>query len=319
MRFAENGLINSAYVSNDLVKRTSDVLYDLIMASMPRSPNPMPKHLASPPPNMDEARFKGVRFIPFHPGHADVDHLSDHHVLAVNYSTLSTQTAIASDRLRRRTPDAGSMLWLPAGVDFRQRGSTNDAGLLVFIEETFADLIADENGGRTPTQWAPVFWHDARGAAIGRRLLDLLWHPQAEEMQLEETALDLLSCAIPKSGGRAPHRLSAEDRRVRRAMDFVRDQISAPLTLAEIAAEVGLSPVQLGRLFQANVGQSVWAWTSRMRCRAARRLLLSTQKPLAEIAYECGFCDQAHMTKMLVRLLGATPGAIRASQGARTA
>jgi transcriptional regulator GlxA family with amidase domain len=45
--------------------------------------------------------------------------------------------------------------------------------------------------------------------------------------------------------------------------------------------------------------------------RRAAALIAETRRPLAEIACECGFADQAHMTRALHKMLGETPRRLR--------
>jgi len=47
------------------------------------------------------------------------------------------------------------------------------------------------------------------------------------------------------------------------------------------------------------------------RVRRANALLTSTDLSLAQVAFQCGFSNQQHMTRMVRRMTGRTPGAIR--------
>ena len=53
------------------------------------------------------------------------------------------------------------------------------------------------------------------------------------------------------------------------------------------------------------------------RVEIARRLLVGTNDPIAEIAEMAGFYDQAHLTRALVRATGSTPRKLRARQRGR--
>jgi AraC family transcriptional regulator len=55
----------------------------------------------------------------------------------------------------------------------------------------------------------------------------------------------------------------------------------------------------------------------RRRTEMARWLLIHTDKPLADIAFDCGFFDQSHFTNVFRRRTGASPGAFRREQGTR--
>ncbi len=49
----------------------------------------------------------------------------------------------------------------------------------------------------------------------------------------------------------------------------------------------------------------------RARVEEAARRLAEGAAPLAQIALECGFCDQSHLSRTFKRLMGLTPGAWR--------
>ena len=51
----------------------------------------------------------------------------------------------------------------------------------------------------------------------------------------------------------------------------------------------------------------------RVRITAARTLLESTDRTIADIACETGFYDHSHFTRTFKRLIGASPGQYRKS------
>ena len=65
------------------------------------------------------------------------------------------------------------------------------------------------------------------------------------------------------------------------------------------------------RAFRRAYGVPVTEYARRLRVRAAADRVASTEQPLARIACEAGFADQAHLTRELRRATGLTPGALR--------
>jgi transcriptional regulator GlxA family with amidase domain len=58
--------------------------------------------------------------------------------------------------------------------------------------------------------------------------------------------------------------------------------------------------------------QAPWQWCGMLRrIEHVRRLLVSTEFAIVEIADSCGFADQAHMNKCVMRVVGETPGRVR--------
>ncbi|MFI0448392.1 AraC family transcriptional regulator [Actinomadura sp. 6N118] len=90
------------------------------------------------------------------------------------------------------------------------------------------------------------------------------------------------------------------------------DELTDPPTLADLAADLGLSRYQLLRAFRDAEGMPPYAWLAQHRVARARALLDAGHRP-AEAAPLVGFADQAHLTRWFRRVLGVTPGAYRNS------
>jgi AraC-like DNA-binding protein len=78
-------------------------------------------------------------------------------------------------------------------------------------------------------------------------------------------------------------------------------------TIADAAAELGVGATQLARAFTSAFGIAPHRYVLGRRLDAARTRLLGGQ-PLADVAAEVGFCDQAHLTRRFRDFLGFTPG-----------
>ena len=80
-----------------------------------------------------------------------------------------------------------------------------------------------------------------------------------------------------------------------------------PVTIVAAAETFGLGPTQLARGFTTAFGIPPHAYVVTRRLEAARDRILDG-KPLADVATEVGFFDQAHLTHHFKRFLGVTPG-----------
>ncbi|MCP9981413.1 AraC family transcriptional regulator [Actinomadura madurae] len=90
------------------------------------------------------------------------------------------------------------------------------------------------------------------------------------------------------------------------------DEMIAPPTLAEVAADLDLSRYQLLRAFRDATGMPPYAWLAQHRVARARTLLDAGHRP-ADAATLVGFADQAHLTRWFRRVVGVTPGIYRNS------
>ncbi|MER6123481.1 AraC family transcriptional regulator [Streptomyces sp. NPDC001795] len=94
--------------------------------------------------------------------------------------------------------------------------------------------------------------------------------------------------------------------------DRLADELTTPPSLADLAADLGLSRYQLLRAFRTTMGIPPYAWLAQYRVTRARGLLERGMRP-AEVALLVGFADQAHLTRWFRRVLGVTPAAYRNS------
>lgn len=82
-------------------------------------------------------------------------------------------------------------------------------------------------------------------------------------------------------------------------------RIRRELTSSDVASSIALESALLG--FIAAFARSI----EPSRIEVAKRLLVETVDPIAEIAVRCGFYDQPHFTRVFGREVGTTPGRFR--------
>jgi AraC-like DNA-binding protein len=97
----------------------------------------------------------------------------------------------------------------------------------------------------------------------------------------------------------------------RRALELMDAALDRDVTIAELAAECGLSASHFARAFKRTVGRPPYRWFLEHRVEVAQKLLLKSDMSIEEIARTCGFSDQNHLTRAFVRVVGKSPGAWR--------
>jgi len=107
-----------------------------------------------------------------------------------------------------------------------------------------------------------------------------------------------------RCGGLSPER-------VERAVRMIEENISTPIHVDEIAAELGLSPFHFARMFKQSTGYSPHFFLTLKRMDRAKELLAGTTLPLAEVAHRLGYSTQAHFTGVFRAYSGTTPRAYR--------
>lgn len=216
---------------------------------------------------------------------------------------------------------------LPLTVLARWQFDTTDASATTVLPDGCSDLIlhveacghsawhispladaAMEVPGRAGEQWlgyrlCPGTTIDAAALLQSARAI---WHqhrrragPRSCGLGHDTTALEaLLLEAIDHHTDRDP--------RVQEALHA----LAHAATVGAAAHGLGVSERTLERLTQRSTGQSPRFWRALARVRRAAQAL-GTAKPLAEIAADNGYADQAHFHRDCLRWLGQTPAALR--------
>jgi AraC family transcriptional regulator len=94
---------------------------------------------------------------------------------------------------------------------------------------------------------------------------------------------------------------------------YIQDNLDQALQLADLAALVGLSACYFATLFKQSTGTSPHQFIVQCRLRQSQRLLRRSDAAIADIAIQCGFSSQSHLTRVFRKRLGTTPKAYRTS------
>jgi AraC family transcriptional regulator len=97
--------------------------------------------------------------------------------------------------------------------------------------------------------------------------------------------------------------------RIRRAQDFIRENLTNGISLKQIAEAAGdISTYHFSRLFKQATGSSPYQFLIECRILTAQQLLRTKRElSLGEIAFRCGFADQSAFTRCFRERTGLTP------------
>jgi AraC-like DNA-binding protein len=104
-----------------------------------------------------------------------------------------------------------------------------------------------------------------------------------------------------ENGGLAPWQY-------RRVVDYMMSRLGEQVSLEKLADLVQLSKSYFCHAFRLTVGTTPYQWQLNARVRHAKSLILKNDLPLAQIALEAGFADQAHFTRVFRKFEGICPG-----------
>lgn len=95
------------------------------------------------------------------------------------------------------------------------------------------------------------------------------------------------------------------------ALRFIELHHAEPIGLGAVAGAVEQHRATVAAAFRRHLGRSVGQTIRGVQVRSAVERLRGSRLPLAEVAVECGFYDQSHMSRVVKRVTGLTPGEIR--------
>ena len=97
-------------------------------------------------------------------------------------------------------------------------------------------------------------------------------------------------------------------------LEHIGEHYGTRVTVRELAAIAGLSPRSFERNFRGTFHTSPLRYDNRVRLQAVRHRLICTNQSLSQIATDCGFYDQSHMTAKFTRDFGMSPRHFRDAQ-----
>jgi AraC family transcriptional regulator len=116
-----------------------------------------------------------------------------------------------------------------------------------------------------------------------------------------KTYAGLPPLGVAKRGGLAPWQK-------KRAAEMIRERLDGNIRLSQLARECGLSVSHFTRAFRKSFDVSPYRWLLERRIDYAKALLLTSDLPIANIALQSGFSDQAAFTRAFGRIVGDSPG-----------
>lgn len=101
---------------------------------------------------------------------------------------------------------------------------------------------------------------------------------------------------------------------MRRVVIFIEQRLPQHISSTEVAAVTRLSPGYFSRAFKGSFGMTPCNYILRKRVERAQAMMLESDASLCQIALDCGFCDQAHFSRLFRRYVGISPNIWRRSR-----
>jgi transcriptional regulator GlxA family with amidase domain len=123
-----------------------------------------------------------------------------------------------------------------------------------------------------------------------------------------------------RSGGQSQFssllELKAPSGRFGQLLTWAREHLDAPLTVEDLAEQVGMSSRHFTRAFIAETGSTPSKAVERLRIEVARQRVQSSGEAIERVALQTGFRDPERMRRAFIRAFGQPPQSLR--RAART-
>jgi len=202
----------------------------------------------------------------------------------------------------QRSCSRGSLMFRPRGERHRQQFHDHPAVCLT-IELPAADTgLLRKADGRLPLRGRP--------ALLAMRIYDeFRVANDSSALVIDELAAHL----VAEAEGRPAIREQRMPPWLRRVVDVLDHRFHDPPTLSALSREASVHRVHLSRTMQRFLGCGIAEYVSRRRVHHACELLRTARGTLSEIAIECGFCDENHLRRTFVSVMGRSPRVYRES------
>ena len=211
--------------------------------------------------------------------------------------------------------DASQVLFFHAGEDYQvsHPNPGGDASLALTVDETLLREVAPTallREGEPLRFREPRLRIDPRAQALVALLRHGTQRGVAETLEAESLTLTLVMRALGPRTAHSPASTPPRRRLVDRTKVVLASDLARRWTLAEIAAEVGHSPVYLTQVFQQVEGLPLYRYQLRMRL--ARALdLLGQYDDLTTLGLDLGFSSHSHFTSSFTQAYGRSPSEFR--------
>ena len=239
-------------------------------------------------------------------------------IVAIHYGPSVEVSCRRGGYRHRGTAVHGDIDIIPAGTPSVWDLKEKDTYVALRVPPELLDVVKEEfdlDSGRIEIR-NRFQVRDAQLENIGWVLkAEMEWGYPCGRVYLESlgvsVAARLVACHSSLSVEPGKQRGRMSERRLRRALSYIEDNLGQDISLRDIATVAGLSVSHFTPLFRETVGLPVHQYLIRRRVERAKDLLSQSRMPISQIALETGFAHQSHLARNMRRVLGVSPRAFR--------
>lgn len=247
----------------------------------------------------------------------------DDQLLVLHRSGPVAVDRLNGDRAQRRVVPAGGIHLVPGGMSFGFRLFEKLDTLHVYVRRAVIEEVAAEMVVGDPTN-IDIVGEFVDSDVQMNNLLQAVMFALEDGDYATSLYVDCLARAVASrlvrnySNARLRQASSFSSGSiggpiVNEAIAYMRENLDRSIGLDDIAAVINRSPSHFARQFRNEMGTPPYQYLVNLRLDKAQSLLRDTRMSVAEVAFECGFTHQEHLTRLFRRRFQTTPAAYRKS------
>jgi AraC family transcriptional regulator len=241
------------------------------------------------------------------------------HVVAVHLAGSVDIVQTRAGETRSRTMRAGDVTITPVGPATHWRQLGQSLVVLLRLSTAYVRTVAGDECALDPKRFEiqTVFaTRDDGIVSLARRLLAGMElegvdsHLYVDALTCELT-IHLLRQYTAATVAPAWPRAKLSPHKLRRAIQYIDENLRNELTLSAIAGAVALSPGHFSHAFRQATGVAPHRYVLERRVERAKKLLRESDMPITEIADVVGCSSHSHFSVLFNRITGLTPRQFR--------
>ncbi len=153
---------------------------------------------------------------------------------------------------------------------------------------------------------------------LHHRILQMLERKQTSGLQIDEMVMDMVEKVMLLISGNAGEITPVSDSlkrfhlsTIENAREYILEHYNANISLHQLARHCHVSPFHFSRIFKSIMNVSPHQYLADIRLHHAKILLSSTNQPVTDIAFTCGYNSLEHFATAYRRKFNANPSRYR--------
>ncbi|PRD47796.1 AraC family transcriptional regulator [Sphingobacterium haloxyli] len=183
-------------------------------------------------------------------------------------------------------------------------------------EMLFSTFIKNMEKDRTALLCDAALPITPRMYVLLREILDNKHRSGFKRMHIESKIIELLMLQLEQfevfhNGNMRTEVDKRTYKKMQDAKNIIEDSLSSPCSLIDLANRVGTNEYHLKKAFKKVYGTTVYGYLTEMRMHEAKRLLLTGDLNVSEVALMMGYNDSTNFTAAFKKYYGFTPGKVK--------